>query len=89
MQPLPSRTLDCVRGLCLRASEIRARGTPKTHNSNSPIPLRQAQGPEQCHSVLYLCCIFLGAVTIALVALYEKRRDDIHAAVRQFKQWQR
>ena len=39
--------------------------------------------------VLYLCCIFLGFVIFALVALYENRRDRIHAAVRQFKQWQR
>jgi hypothetical protein len=39
--------------------------------------------------VLYLCCIFLGAVTIGLVALYEKRRGAILAAVRQFRQWQK
>ena len=39
--------------------------------------------------VLYLCCIFLGAVTIALVAFYEKRRDAILAAIKQFRQWQK
>jgi hypothetical protein len=39
--------------------------------------------------VLYLCCIFLGAVTIALVALYEKRRDAILAAIKQFRAWQK
>lgn len=39
--------------------------------------------------VLYLCCIFLGAIMFALVALYEKRRDALLAAIRQFRQWQK
>jgi hypothetical protein len=39
--------------------------------------------------VLYLCCIFLGTAVIALVAFYEKRRDAILAAIRQFRQWEK
>ena len=39
--------------------------------------------------VLYLCCIFLGAVVIALVAFYEKRRDAILAGGPAVPQWQK
>jgi hypothetical protein len=39
--------------------------------------------------VLWTCCIALGAAIIALFAVFEKRRNDILAAVEQFKQWEK
>jgi hypothetical protein len=39
--------------------------------------------------VLYICCIVLGVVIFAVVGFYEKRRVEIHAAIKRFKQWQR
>ena len=38
--------------------------------------------------VFYLCLIALGSAVIALVALYENRREAILAALKRFKQWQ-
>ncbi len=51
--------------------------------------VRYAAVDEGLTWVFYICSIVLGAAVIALVALYEKRRDAILAAVRQFKQWER
>ena len=37
--------------------------------------------------ILYLCCIFLGAATISVVALYERHRETMLAALRRFREW--
>jgi hypothetical protein len=39
--------------------------------------------------VLWLCCIALGAATIAAVGLYERQRDRVRAAIREFRSWER
>jgi len=39
--------------------------------------------------VFWVFCIVLGAAIIALVAFFEKRRDEILAAVTRFRQWER
>ena len=39
--------------------------------------------------ILWVCCFILGAAIIALFALFEKRREQILAAVKRFKAWQR
>jgi membrane protein YdbS with pleckstrin-like domain len=39
--------------------------------------------------IWYACGIVLGAVIIALFALFEKRRNDLLAAVGKLKQWER
>ncbi len=39
--------------------------------------------------VLWVCCILLGAATIAAVGVYEKHRAQILAGLRQFRGWQR
>jgi hypothetical protein len=39
--------------------------------------------------VFWLFCIGLGLAVLAMVAFYEKRRNDVLAAVRQLKEWQR
>lgn len=45
---------------------------------------------EQQHMwIFWIFCIGLGIVVLALVAFYEKRRNDVLAAVRQLKQWER
>jgi len=38
--------------------------------------------------VFWSCCILLGAAIIALFALFEKRRNDILAAVERLKDWE-
>jgi hypothetical protein len=38
--------------------------------------------------LLWVCVILLGAAIIALFAVFEKRRNDIMAALERFKQWQ-
>ena len=37
--------------------------------------------------VLWSCCIALGAAIIALFAVFEKRRNDVLAAIERFKDW--
>ena len=45
---------------------------------------------EQRHIwIFWTCCIILGAAIIALFAVFEKRRNDVLAAVERFKQWDR
>lgn len=39
--------------------------------------------------VFWIFCIGLGMAVLALVAFYEKRRNDVLAAVRQLRQWER
>jgi len=39
--------------------------------------------------IFWACCILLGAAIIALFAVFEKRRNDVLAAMQRFKQWQR
>ena len=39
--------------------------------------------------ILWVCCFILGTGIIALFALFEKRREQILAAVKRFKAWQR
>jgi hypothetical protein len=39
--------------------------------------------------VFWIFCIGLGLAVLAMVAFYEKRRNDVLAAVRQLKEWQR
>jgi hypothetical protein len=39
--------------------------------------------------VFWTCLILLGAAIIALFAVFEKRRNDVLAAVERFKQWDR
>jgi hypothetical protein len=39
--------------------------------------------------VLWTCLIVLGAAIIALFAVFEKRRNDVLAALEKFKQWER
>jgi len=39
--------------------------------------------------VLWTCCIILGVAIIALFAVFEKRRNDVLAAVERFKEWHR
>jgi hypothetical protein len=39
--------------------------------------------------VFCVFCIALGVAVLGLVAFYEKRRNDVLAAVKQLKQWQR
>ena len=39
--------------------------------------------------VFWTCCILLGAAIIALFAAFEKRRNDILAAVERLKDWDR
>jgi len=39
--------------------------------------------------VLWTFCILLGAAIIALFAVFEKRRNDVLAAVERFKEWER
>ena len=38
--------------------------------------------------LFWTCCIVLGAAIIALFAVFEKRRNDILAAVERFRQWE-
>jgi hypothetical protein len=38
--------------------------------------------------VFWLCIVLLGAAIIALFAVFEKRRNDIRAAMQRFKSWQ-
>ena len=38
--------------------------------------------------VLWVCCILLGTGVLAAVGYYEKRRDRIRAAVREFRRWE-
>ena len=39
--------------------------------------------------IWYVCGIALGAAIIALFAVFEKRRNDVLAAVEKLKQWER
>jgi len=39
--------------------------------------------------VLWTCCILLGAAIIALFAVFEKRRNDVLAAVQRLKEWEK
>lgn len=39
--------------------------------------------------VLWICCILLGLAIFAVVGFYEKRREQMLAAIRQFRAWQR
>ena len=38
--------------------------------------------------IWYACGIILGAAIIALFAVFEKRRNDVLAAVERFKDWE-
>ena len=38
--------------------------------------------------ILWSCCIALGAAVIALFAIFEKRRNDVLAAVERLKEWE-
>ena len=38
--------------------------------------------------VFWASCIVLGAAIIALFALFEKRRNDVLAALERFKKWE-
>ena len=45
---------------------------------------------EQRHIwIFWTCCIILGAAIIGLFAVFEKRRNDVLAAVERFRQWDR
>ena len=45
---------------------------------------------EQRHIwIFWTCCIILGAAIIGLFAVFEKRRNDVLAAVEHFRQWDR
>ncbi|MEA1951257.1 MAG: hypothetical protein U9N87_07730, partial [Planctomycetota bacterium] len=37
--------------------------------------------------ILWTCCILLGAGVIGLFAVFEKRRNDVLAAVERLKEW--
>jgi hypothetical protein len=39
--------------------------------------------------IFWTCCIVLGAAIIAMFAIFEKRRNDVLAAVERFKEWDR
>ncbi|MDY0166766.1 MAG: hypothetical protein RBS80_09500 [Thermoguttaceae bacterium] len=39
--------------------------------------------------LFWVCCILLGAAIIVLFAAFERRRNDIAAAVEKFRQWER
>ncbi len=39
--------------------------------------------------VLWSCCMLLGAAILALFALFEKRRNDIQAALERLKRWEK
>jgi len=38
--------------------------------------------------VLWICCMLLGVGILALFALFEKRRNDLQAALERFKRWE-
>ncbi len=39
--------------------------------------------------IWYVCGIALGAAILAMFALFEKRRNDVLAAVEQLKDWEK
>jgi len=39
--------------------------------------------------VLWTCCMLLGAAILAMFALFEKRRNDIQAAIERLKRWEK
>ena len=39
--------------------------------------------------VFWSACVCLGAIIIGLFAVFEKRRNDVLAALERFKQWEK
>ena len=51
--------------------------------------IRYAAFEQQHMWVFWIACFVLGAAIIAVFAVFEKRREDILAAIQRFRQWQR
>ncbi len=50
--------------------------------------IKYAAWDRQQMWILWSCCILLGAGVIALFAVFEKRRNDVLAAVERLKEWE-